>query len=250
LIQTRPPKTSDEYLRDVVIAPHRIGYSRASLIGLERTVDAEVGPCRISGLAGADYLVGEAESRNGELFYVGTAPSNLGSDWHPWTDLDRTRNVRIHHVDNGDGHPHAEAVDLKEGTRNVTVEYVTDRNAGHVTRGDPPGAIGFKSHDSTVRWCDLADATVGAEFAPGVGVYGNDLYGCHLRRIESDAFAFASATTTPDEQGEICDNLVEGLDEPQLYGCPSGVPSSDCVGHDCGDSILSGSTPTDSSGLP
>ena len=234
LVQTRPPTSTDDYLRDIVVAPDAIGYSRRSLVGLERTVDAEIGPCRITGLAGANYLVGGEESRNGELFYIGTSHSNLGADWHPWTELDETREVRIHHIDNSEGHPHAMAVDLKEGTRAVTVEYVTDRNAGHVGTDETPGAISFKSQDSTVRWCDIADSPIGVEFAPAIGeqpVAGNDFYGCRIADIDQESVIMRSDTPIVDDQGIICGNRVEGFDGPQPAACPSDVPTGETVGH-------------------
>lgn len=231
LIQTRPEVSSDEYLRDIVIAPHNVGHSRASLIGLERTVDAEIGPTRVSGLAGADYIIGDARSRNGELLYIGTSASNLGADWHPWTEFDETRNVRIHNIDNSAGHPHAEAVDIKEGTRDVTVEYVTDRNAGHVTRGEQAATVSFKSHNSTVRWCDIAETKVGVEFAPGEEVYDNDCYGCQIRDFDVEAIAFQSDAVRPETQGHLCGNQVQGFERPQLTDCPSAVPTSETIGY-------------------
>ncbi len=234
LVQTRPPLSTDDYLRDIVVAPHAIGYSRRSLVGLERTVGAELGPTRISGLAGGNYQLGGEESRNGELFYIGTSHSNLGADWHPWTELDETRDVRIHHIDNSEGHPHAMAVDLKEGTRNVTVEYLTDRNAGHVGTDETPGAISFKSQDSTARWCDIADSPIGVEFAPATDeqpVAGNDIYGCRIGDIERESVIIRSDTPIVDDQGIVCGNQVEGFDGPQPAACPSEIPTSETVGH-------------------
>jgi len=233
LIQTRPLTSTDEYLRDIVVAPDRIGYSRASLIGLERTNGAVVGPTRVTGLAGAEYVVGDARSRNGELLYIGTADTNLGSSWHPWTELDRTRNVRIHHVDNSGGHAHGEAVDLKEGTRNITVEYVTDRNAGHVGIDEVAPTIGFKGRDSTVRWCDIAETPVAAEFAPSQRVTGNDVYGCRIGDIDVSPFVFEPPSTS-ERQGRICGNRIASLDGPQESSCPSSVPTGEGVGHDGG----------------
>jgi hypothetical protein len=233
LIQTRPPTSSDDYLRDIVVAPDRIGYSRESLIGLERTDGAVVGPTQVTGLAGAEYVVGDARSRNGELLYIGTADSNLGADWHPWTQPDRTRNVRIHHIDNSGGHAHAEAVDLKEGTRNVTVEYVTDRNAGHVGLDDTAATVSFKSHDSTVRWCDIADTPIGVEFAPSRQVRENDLYGCRIRSVGGQRLAFEPPATRA-RQGRICGNQGGGIERFLPSSCPASVPESAGIGHEGG----------------
>jgi len=240
LVQTRPPPSTDDYLRNIVVAPHAIGYSRRSLVGLERTVGAEIGPCRISGLAGAAYQLGGEESRNGELFYIGTSYSNLGADWHPWTELDETRDVRIHHIDNSEGHPHAMAVDLKEGTRNVTVEYVTDRNAGHVGTDETPGAISFKSQDSTVRWSHIADSPIGAEFAPSTPdqpVSGNDLYACRLADLGREPIVVTSRGTSLDDQGILCGNQVDGVEGPLYDRCPAEVPTSETIGHASTDGV-------------
>lgn len=234
LIQTRPSPSSDEYLQDIAFRSLQIGHSRESLIGLERTVGAEIGPCTITGHAGADYLLGDAESRNGELFYVGTSHSNLGTSWHPWTALDETRDVRIHHIDNSAGHAHAMAVDMKEGTRNITAEYITDRNAGHVGIDATPGSVSFKSHNSTVRWCDFAEMPVAAEFAPALSdqeVYGNDLYGCRIHDVDEEPIAVTSDQTSLDEQGTLCGNRIEGADGYQPTVCPAEIPTSETVGH-------------------
>lgn len=208
LVQTRPPTSTDRYLRDVVLAPGRIGHSRESLIGLERTVSAEIGPTTVIGLAGADYIVGDGDGHNGELLYIGTSPSNLGADWHPWTELDRTRDVRIQGVSNEAGHPHAEAVDIKEGTSDVLVEGLTDRNGGVVTTDDTPAAISFKSHGGTVRWCDVADVPVGVDFHAGIPelVYGNDVYFNRIHAVDRTPLFFDTPHVTRDRQGRIFGN--------------------------------------------
>lgn len=239
LVQTRPPHSTDDYLRDVVIAPARIGYSRKSLVGLERTVDAEIGPMRVVGLAGADYVVGPERDHNGELLYIGTAPSNLGSDWHPWTDFDETGDVRIHHVDNSAGHAHAEAVDLKPGTHDVTVEYVTDRGGGRVSDDATPNAVSHNGRDSVVRWCDLGDAPVLVEFDADYPEWtgGNALYGNRLGGYTKAAVAFEDREAVgPADQGALCGNRVEGAPEHFATAeCPAAVPEGDGVGHTGGE---------------
>lgn len=238
LVQTRPPPDTDEYLRDVVIAPHRIGYSRKSLIGLERTREAEIGPLRVTGLAGADYLVGPERDHNGELLYIGTAPSNLGSDWHPWTEFDGTSDVRIHHVDNSEGHAHAEAVDLKPGTHDIVVEYVTDRNGGQVTDEATPNAVSHNGHHNVVRWCDLGGAPVLVEFDADYPdwTYENALYGNRLTDYGEAAVAFEDAETVgAEDQAHVCGNEVGG-DGVGGEACPGDVPSGQGVGHTGGDS--------------
>jgi hypothetical protein len=96
LVQTRPHTDSDDYLKDIVVSPHQIGNSQKSLVSLERTRNAEIGPFRVIGSAGADYTIGDASDHNGELVYLGMAPGNLGSEWHPQEKYDRTRNVHVH----------------------------------------------------------------------------------------------------------------------------------------------------------
>lgn len=249
LIQTRPPHQTDEYLEDIVLAPHNIGYSRKSLIGLERTKNAEIGPLRVTGLAGADYLVGNEDDHNGELFYIGTALSNLGTDWHPWTDHDRTRNVRIHHIDNSAGHGHAEAVDFKEGTADITVEYLTDRGGGRVSDDDTPAAISFKSHGGTARWCDIGDAPVAVEFDfdhPDLA-HDNHLYGNRIHAAGEAAVLAGGeplAALSADELDRFagtgslaCGNEIEGVEtHPAQTGCPADLPTSETLGHLGGES--------------
>jgi len=240
LIQTRPPTTSDEYLSDIVIAPHRIGYSRKSLIGLERTENAEIGPLRVTGLAGADYLVGPDSDHNGELLYIGTAPNNLGSDWHPWTEFDQTRDVRIHHLDNSAGHPHAEIVDLKPGTHDIVVEYVTDRNGGQVTDDASPNALSHDGHHNVVRWCDIGEAPIPVEFDAEYPewTHTNSLYGNQLHDYSETAVAFEDDDTVgPSDQANLCGNRIKDTeDHPGAQDCPSDVPTSGDVGHTGGDS--------------
>lgn len=249
LIQTRPPHSTDEYLEDIVIAPHNIGYSRKSLIGLERTKNAEIGPLRVTGLAGADYLVGDEDDHNGELFYIGTALSNLGSDWHPWTDLDETRDVRIHHIDNSAGHEHAEAVDFKEGTADITVEYMTDYGGGRVTDDDTPAAISFKSHNGTVRWCDLGDAPILVEFDFDHEdiVHDNVLYGNRLHEYSQHPIDVAGTALSELSQEDldrfaetgsvVCRNDIDGRDDhPAQRDCASDRPTASEIGHTGGQS--------------
>lgn len=234
LIQTRPLPTTDEYLEGIIISPHKIGFSRKSLIGIERTKDSEIGPCKVIGLAGAEYIIGDAESHNGELLYIGTSYSNLGTDWHPWTDFDETRNVRIHHIDNSDGHPHAEAVDLKEGTRDITVEYMTDRNGGQVGTDDVPSVISFKSHNSTVRWCEISDAPIAVEFHGSFTdqIYGNDLYGCKITNFGQFGIYYGAEAVGPEVQGILCGNQIEGFDQLQPDVCSFDVPPTRAIGYD------------------
>lgn len=268
LVQARPPEETDEYLADLVVAPHRIGNTQKSLVSLERTRDSVVGPFTVIGPAGAKYLYDDRPGHNGEIVYLGTATDNLGSDWHPWETLDETRNVRVHHIDNSAGHPHAELVDVKPGARNVTIEYCTDVGGaqylleGHSETSE--SAIHLCGSDCTVRWNRVLDSqgqavhigcwgvahperyeeNKGRALPAGVedtgknnAVYGNVLHGAGGLAlqfpIEDDEFVEGLG---PDAQAVICGNDVDGqtMGNPEKP-CGDDVPAGTGIGHTGGD---------------
>ena len=259
LVQVRPPTDTDDYLEDVVIAPHRIGNSQKSLVSVERTRDVEVGPFRVIGPAGAKYLFGDQPGHNGEIVYLGTSPSNLGSDWHPWTGYDRTRGVRVHHVDNSAGHPHSEIVNAKLGTHDVTIEYCTDGGGARNTEDSPSASVRLQSYGATLRWCDLRDGNgIGIEVASHNahdaqaekpadelteaerrGGRDNAIYGNRVAGFPEGAILFVDDEhgQTAEEQRIYCGNEVEGdADGRPARRCPDSVPEGDGVGHTGGDS--------------
>lgn len=259
LVQVRPPTRSDQYLRDVVIAPHRIGNTMKSLVSIERTRDAEVGPFRVIGPAGAKYLFTDEAGHNGEIVYLGTSPTNLGTDWHPWTDYDQTSNVRVHHIDNAAGHPHSELVNAKLGTHDVTVEYCTDGGGSQNTERYPSAAVRLQSYGATVRWCDLRDGHgFGFEVASHTahemqkqkpaaelteaerrGGTDNAIYGNRVTGFSEGAFDFPGPEIgqTAADQRVFCGNEYDGqTDGTPDAACPESVPSGDGIGHTGGDS--------------
>lgn len=255
LVQARPEVDTDEYLEDIVVAPHRIGNSQKSLVSLERTENAEVGPFRVIGPAGTKYLLTDRAGHNGEIVYLGTSPSNLETDWHPWSAYDRTRGVRVHHLDNSAGHGHSEIVNAKLGTQDITVEYCTDGGGARNTEDYPSAAVRFQSFGATVRWCDLRNGQGhGVEIAshkardaqeeqadPSAierrGGTDNAVYGNRIAGFDDLAVAFLIEEQGQSAQRFVCGNDVDG----RTHGdpgqpCPSEVPAGDGVGHTGGDS--------------
>jgi hypothetical protein len=255
LVQARPPTSTDEYLEDVVVAPHRIGNSQKSLVSLERTRNAEVGPFRVVGPAGTKYLLTDRAGHNGEIVYVGTSPSNLGTEWHPWTEYDQTSGIRVHHIDNSGGHGHSELVNTKLGTHDVTVEYCTDGGGSRNTEDSPAAAVRLQSFGATVRWCHLADGHGhGVEIAsykardaqertddPSEierrGGTDNAVYGNRIRGFDGKALAFEVDSQTQADQRHVCGNEYDGpTDGDPDADCDGAVPAGDGVGHTGGDS--------------
>lgn len=254
LVIARPPTTTDDYLEDVVIAPHGIGNTGREMVSLERTRDAEVGPFRVIGPAGTEYRLTDEPGHNGEIVYLGTSPDNLGSDWHPWTDYDGTHDVRVHHVDNSAGHGHSEFVQMKPGVHDVTVEYCTDGGGSHNTEGYSSASVRFNSYDGTVRWCDLRNGTgngveIGSTVARDAdrtradlvelerrGGTGHAVYGNRITGFGDRAVAFPIESQTQADQRHVCGNVVDGAtDGDPDAPCPDGVPAGDGVGHLGGD---------------
>jgi hypothetical protein len=235
LVQARPPTSTDAYLDDLVVAPHRIGNTQKSLVSLERTQNAVVGPFRMTGLAGADYVVGDNEDHNGEVVYLGTAPGNLGSDWHPWEAYDETNNVRVHHIDASEGYGHAELVDLKPGTHHCTVEYCTSAGGGLAGDETTPTVISHNGHHNVVRWNEITDCAIGVEFDADYPEqsYANDLYGNRFADIVETALAFEDRDRVGlGVQGRVCGNIVTDAAETALTAdCHDAVPRGDGVGH-------------------
>jgi len=240
LVQSRPPTDTDEYLEGLVVAPHRIGNTQKSLVSLERTRNAEVGPFRVVGPAGADYVVGDNDDHNGEVVYLGTSPNNLGTDWHPWESFDGTSDVRVHHVDASGGYGHAELVDLKPGTHDCTVEYCTSVGGGLSGDETTPTVLSHNGHDNVVRWNEFSDCAIPVEFDADYPEksYDNDLYGNYFYDFTDTALAFEDRDRVGlGVQGAVCGNTVDGdAVDAVAADCAGSVPRGDGVGHTGGDS--------------
>lgn len=239
-----------DYLEGVVLEPSRMGHCSSNMIFVTRLRDASIGGYRVVGPAGMDYhpeVENAVKSHVGERVYLGTGPDDMQGDHYPWDGLDRTRDVRIHHVDNSAGYHHSEMVDIKIGCENVTVEYCTDRGAGGQTDGVTAGAISPKSRDCTVRWNDIGECPVGIEFDPYAPVddvdahdwaTDNAIYGNHIHDYTREALLFRrpeEGLATPEDQRIICGNRIDGpYADEYAYAtgeCRADVPSGDGIGH-------------------
>jgi len=105
----------DEYLEGLVVSPYQLGGAGQSLINSVQFKDSEIGGFKIIDPAGTDWIFGDSEGHNGEIVYLGTAPNNRLD--RGFEQYDRTRNIRVHHIDNSEGHLHSELVDCKAGNR-------------------------------------------------------------------------------------------------------------------------------------
>lgn len=238
-----------EYLLDIKIKPDALGYSRGNLMNAKWVRDVEIGEFEIIGPAGMDILLDEAVHHNSEIVYIGGA--GFTNPESPCCD--KSRNIHVHHIDNSTGYPHAELVDIKSGTQNVTVEYCTDAGgAGEaINDGGDPGAVHIGGADIIVRWNVIENAaTDGISFysqsishetpdsydAPdgtGCSIYGN-------RIVDTDGLAIGFAQMDhvgPEDQRVICGNEYNGEthgkpDKP----CPDSIPGSKTIGHLGGDS--------------
>lgn len=252
LILTIPPDR-EENIEDIVLAPAAIGNARRALILCERTSHMEIGPLRIMGLAGADYVLGDRETHAGEIIYLGNPllvrAREEDFDGYPWETIDYTSHVHIHHIDNSEGHPHSELVNAKTGTHDILVEYCTSHGGAQNNDHTPNAEIRFENSDSTLRWCDLRNGQhsgvylwgriddplpekrdpkrLTEQVGTGQSVYGNLLQDFEDRAIEG-----------PDsETNTICGNKVSGpLGIATGDDCSKDLPEGDGVGHLGGNS--------------
>lgn len=162
LISVSPPWDEDadghdEYVEDIVVKPDELRHSAFNMIRVARTKNAELGEFKVTGLAGANWILPDRANHRGEIIYLGSPPiaPAIPDEFpgYPWNEYDQTRNIHIHHIDNSDAHPHSQLVDSKTGTRNVLIEYCTD--AGGSQQGyeaDRAAAIRFNGSNITLRW--------------------------------------------------------------------------------------------------
>jgi hypothetical protein len=126
------PNGPDDYLEGLVVSPHALGGAAQSLINSVQFKDSEIGGFEVIGPAGTRWIFGDDDGHNGEIVYLGTAPDNRKERGYN-DSYDRTRNIRVHHIDNSDGHLHSEFVDCKAGVENVTIEYCIDGGGANPT---------------------------------------------------------------------------------------------------------------------
>lgn len=236
----------EHYLTDVVVKPHAVGNCRADFIKVHWSKNVEIGGFEVIGPAGVKFLTGDAHGHNSEIVYLGNAPSK---GWPP----DRTRNVRIHHIDNSAGYPHAELVDCKTGTANVTIEYCTDAGGATeaVTDDNTGSALHIGGTDVTVRWNVLSNgAEAGIEIDSDVaatddppapyeaGGANNAIYGNRLVDNGGLAirFAYPDQGQGQRDQRTICGNEYNGETHGNPDGpCPDWVPERSGIGHTGGE---------------
>jgi hypothetical protein len=262
---------SGDYLEGLVVSPHRIGNAGGALINSVMIKNSSIGGFKIIGPAGAAWLFDdENEGHYGEFVYLGTSIDNRVE--RGYDEYDRTRNVRVHHIDNSEGHPHAEFVDCKEGVSNVTIEYCTD--AGGIQSEDSPfsTAITLRGFDCTVRWNIIQDAKgSGIEIGPwgtlsnpyfigeaetesdrkmgtGHAIYGNVFTGNAFGAIDflrESKVPGRETNPSPEDQRLLCGNFVDAYSDgnPETE-CDSEHPPVDGVGHLGGESPWDGTAPT------
>ncbi|MGB9987406.1 hypothetical protein [Salarchaeum japonicum] len=253
LVRCTPRRDTDEYLTDIAIRPARLGHSIRPLVVVKRSRNVDVGEFEVTGLAGASYvLTGTNQSHAGEFVYLGTPPSAYGTRHHPWTDIDKTNDIRVHHIDNSAGHPHSELVNPKMGTHDLVVEYCTDAGGSQNNEPYPAASAHMQSIDSTVRWCKFGGGqgygihvNAGAKGALNE-IDGHDLtadqigsghriYGNVVEEYDDQAIKYSA--TSADAQETVCGNSVSGTtDGTPADSCGDDVPSGDGVGHLGGDS--------------
>jgi len=214
-----------EYLRDVVVEPSRLGNGARALIQVERVRDADIGNFEVIGPAGMQFDPRVANHEVGhirEIVYVGSPEVHRGEDYYGYDTLDRSRNIRIHHIDNSAGYEHNELVDVKLGSSDVTVEYCTDRNGGHNTEGAVSAALDVKGNDCTVRWNDVGETPLPVSFgawAPSSDVDGGDwsqnnaVYGNRFHDFAAGPFRLRNegdiGPVSFDDQRALCENRIE-----------------------------------------
>lgn len=270
-----PYPEREHYLEDLVVKPHAVGNVRQAAVKLGKANDVEIGEFRVVGPAGLQHLLGDATGHNGEIVYVGTAPDAFGGPGPNVPGvIDESSGYHVHHVDNSAGHEHAELVDVKAGTTDVTIEYCTD--AGGAAQYLLPGAdvtdeaaIHVGGNDVTLRWC-VVEGSRGQ--AVEVGSWGpahpdrfeeeagfplpeeyldtgrdNAIYGNRL--ADSGGLAVRYPTVNgeiaerfgPDDQVAVCGNEVTGPTHGDpAASCPEDVPAGDGIGHTGGTSRLGG----------
>lgn len=221
-VQVNPVSRADdgvEYVRGAVVEPARAGNTRRALIQTSRIRDAVIGGFKVIGPTGMKYDPRVANQEIGhirEVVYIGTPADQYKSPDYPYDTPERSRNIRVHHIDNSEGHAHNDFVEVKPGCTDVTIEYCTDRNAGHNPEGIVEPAIPISGNDCTIRWNDIGNCPSpigfnswemdGKEWGKNNEVYGN-----RIHNFAAGAINFRSRNgveLSPDDQGILCGNEI------------------------------------------
>ncbi|WP_157971613.1 hypothetical protein [Halorussus litoreus] len=265
-----PTDTVDEseYLTDVVVKPHAVGNCRADFIKVHWSKNVEIGEFEVIGPAGVKYLLGDASGHNGEVVYVGNPPDK----GYP---VDGSHDIHVHHIDNSEGYPHAELVDVKAGCHDVLIEYCTDAGGagryvldGHDATDEPSMHLGGR--ECTLRW-NVIEGSHGQgvevaawglanpdDFAEHKGlpypeelrdhgransIYGNRIteYGGLAIRYPvvypDDGPSHVAERYGADDQRVVCGNAIDGPTHGKPDStCDGDVPTTERIGHLGGDS--------------
>lgn len=222
-VQINPINRADEgveYVRGAVVEPAKVGNTRRALIQTVRIRDAVIGGFEVIGPTGMKYdprVANHEIGHVGEIVYVGEPADDHNRPGYPYDTPERTRNVRVHHIDNSAGYSHNDFVDIKPGCTNVTVEYCTDRNAGHNTEGLVGPAIPISGNDCTIRWNDIGacPSPIGfASYQMDETEWGqnNAVYGNYIHGFAAGAFNFRTRKGVeigPADQRTLCGNQIE-----------------------------------------
>jgi halocyanin-like protein len=227
-IQINPASRADEgveYIRGAVVEPAKAGNTRKALIQTARIRDAVIGGFEVIGPTGMKYdprVANHKIGHIGEIVYVGSPADRYKDPEYPYDTPERTRNVRVHHIDNSAGYSHNECVEVKPGCTNVTIEYCTDRNAGHNTEGIAEPAIYISGNDCTIRWNDIGEcpSPIGIDsYQMGGTEWGqnNEVYGNRIHGFAAGAINFREMKDVPcgpEYQRTLCGNEIERGDPP------------------------------------
>lgn len=248
-----------EYLRNIAIEPSRIGNSGRAMIQINRLRNGSIGDFELIGPVGMHYDQRVENHKDGhirEIVYVGNSETARGTSYHPWEGLDRSRNIRIHHIDNSAGYRNAEFADIKLGSTDITVEYCTNRNSGYSTeQGASWPTVKLGGNECTIRWNNFADGLEGVNigvWVPTGDIDGsewaqnNEIYGNRFANFSEKVFNFESGGdvvgSSPEAQAILCGNEIEGPNvEEYAYAsdrCEADIPQGDGVGHLGGESPL------------
>lgn len=245
-----------EFLRGVVCEPSRVGNSAKALIQTSNVRDISIGNFTVIGPPGVRYddrVDNTEEGHVGEIVYVGQPETERNSFKYRYPRLDRTSNVRIHHIDNSAGYRHAEFADIKLGCTDVVVEYCTSRNSSHSSENSTWPMINLAGNNCTIRWNDFADGSVAfniSAWVPSGDIDGtewgrnNSIYGNRLSNFSKEVFRARTGgdivSVGLDGQEVICGNTIEDSAgenyDSGTSSCPTTLPTSETIGHLGGDS--------------
>lgn len=234
------------YIEDVVFEPHAVRNSAGGFVVIRRTRDSSFGDFEVTGPAGGAFhpdMSDPIEGHWANIFQVGTSPKTI-EKYMPWDSLDRSRNIRIHNVDNSAGYHHSVFAIVQVGAEEITVEYCTDRNSGNENSGqEQMPAVDIGGNNCVVRGNDLGDCRQGIVFGAWAPndmatesnwARNNDVYRNRLQTVSRDAFVFDESS--PEVQRTLCANRLIGIDESEYSyatgDCGGDVPAVDGIGHD------------------